>query len=141
MKERDTMPILFIIAGSIIVVSILKHRRRRRAGPRKAIRTAVKTVSYARNQTQKAPQMDPEKERLRICRDYNRRIKAELEHRQAVDDITHLEQRKADLLKAYEQIPEANTERNIKRRIAYDNAIRNTDKQIEKAYMILHRTY
>lgn len=135
------MPILFLIAGSIILVSILKHWRRRRTGPRKAIRTAAKTVSYARNQTQKTPQRDAEKERLRICRDYNRRIKAELEKRQAADDITHLEQRKADLLKAYEQIPEADTERNIKHRIAYDNAIRNTDKQIEKAYMILHRTY
>jgi hypothetical protein len=85
--------------------------------------------------------MDQEKERRAICRDYNRRIKADLEKRQAADDITHLEQRKADLLKAYEQIPDADTERNIRRRIAYDNAIRNTDKQIEKAYMILHRTY
>lgn len=135
------MPILFIIAGSIIVGSILKHRRRRRAGPRKAIRTAVKTVSYARNQTQKAPQRDPEKERLKVCRDYNRRIKAELEKRQAADDITHLEQRKADLLKAYAQLPDNNDERTIKRRIVYDNAIRNTEKQIERAYMILHRTY
>jgi hypothetical protein len=85
--------------------------------------------------------MDQEKERRAICRDYNRRIKADLEKRQAADDITHLEQRKADLLKAYEKIPDADTERNIRRRIAYDNAIRNTDKQIEKAYMILHRTY
>lgn len=135
------MPILFIIAGSVILVSILKHRRRRRAGPRKSIRTVTSACISARNQTQKAPQRDPEKERLKVCRDYNRRIKAELEKRQAADDITHLEQRKADLLKAYEQIPDADTERNIKRRIAYDNAIRNTDKQIEKAYMILHRTY
>lgn len=122
------------IAGAIIAGSILKKRKRR-------LRTVSRRTVSARNQTQKAPQRDPEKERLKVCRDYNRRIKAELEHRQAVDDITHLEQRKADLLKAYEQIPEANTERNIKRRIAYDNAIRNTDKQIEKAYMILHRTY
>lgn len=135
------MPILFLIAGSIILVSILKHRNRRRAGPGKVNRTATMRTVSARNQTQKAPQMDPEKERLRICRDYNRRIKADLEKRQAADDITHLEQRKADLLKAYEQIPETDTERNIRRRVAYDNAIRNTDKQIEKAYMILHRTY
>lgn len=135
------MPILFIIAGSIILVSILKHRRRRRAGPRNAIRTAVKTVSYARNQTYKAPQMDLERERLKICRDYNRRIKAELERNQARDDITHLEQRKKDLLVAYSKLPDNDDERTIKRRITYDNAIRTTDKQIEKAYMILHRTY
>ena len=132
--------LLVMTIGGIIALSIL-CRKQRRAGPSKANRTVIKTVSYARNQTQKAPQVDPEKERLKICRDYNRRIKAELERNQARDDITHLEQRKADLLKAYEQIPETDTERNIKRRIAYDNAIRNTDKQIEKAYMILHRTY
>lgn len=125
--------LLVMTIGGIIVLSILCRKRRRRTVSRRTV--------PARNQTQKAPQMDPEKERKAICRDYNRRIKAELEKRQAADDITHLEQRKADLLKAYEQIPDADTERNIKRRIAYDNAIRNTDKQIEKAYMILHRTY
>lgn len=135
------MPILFIIAGSVILVSILKHRRRRRAGPHKAIRTVTSACISARNQTPKTPQSDPERERKAICRDYNRRIKAELEKRQAADDITHLEQRKADLLKAYAQLPDNNDERTIKRRIVYDNAIRNTEKQIERAYMILHRTY
>ena len=135
------MPILFIIAGSIILVSILKHRRRRRVGPGKANRTAVKTVSCTRNQTQKAPQVDPEKERLKICRDYNRRIKAELERKQAQEDIYHLEQRKRDLLTAYSKITDNNDERTIKRRVTYDNAIRNTEKQIERAYMILKRTY
>lgn len=135
------MPILFIIAGSIILVSILKHRRRRRSGSRKAIHTSTSACLSARNQTQKAPQRDPEKERLKICRDYNRRIKAELERNQARDDITHLEQRKKDLLVAYSKLPDNDDERTIKRRITYDNAIRTTDKQIEKAYMILHRTY
>lgn len=133
--------ITVFLIGGIIVLSILCRKRRRRAGPCKAIRTAVKTISYARNQTQKAPQRDPEKERLKVCRDYNRRLKSELDKKQARDDITHLEQRKADLLKAYEQIPEADTERNIRRRIAYDNALRQTEKQIERAYMILKRTY
>lgn len=130
------------IAGAIVAGSILKKRKRRKrtGAARNGAARTVYTIS-ARSQTQKAPQTDPERERLKICRDYNRRIKAELERNQARDDITHLEQRKADLLKAYEQIPEADTERNIRRRIAYDNAIRNTDKQIEKAYMILHRTY
>ena len=136
LKGGDTMPILFLIAGSIILVSVLKHRRRRRAGPRKAIRAVS-----ARNQTQKPPQTDQEKERRAICRDYNRRIKSELEKKQARDDIDHLEQRKRDLLTAYSKIPDNNDERTIKRRITYDNAIRNTEKQIERAYMILHRTY
>lgn len=128
--------------GGVIVLSILCRKRRRRcAGPRKSIRTVTSACLYARNQTQKAPQRDPEKERRAICRDYNRRIKAELEKRQAADDITHLEQRKRDLLAAYSNIPDNNDERTIKRRIVYDNAIRNTEKQIERAYMILKRTY
>jgi hypothetical protein len=125
--------LLVVIAGAIIAGSIAKKRKRRTVSKR--------TVSARNSKPGIAPQLDMERERQKICRDYNRRIKAELEHRQAADDITHLEQRKADLLKAYEQIPEADTERNIRRRIAYDNAIRNTDKQIEKAYMTLHRTY
>ena len=135
------MPILFIIAGSVILVSILKHRRRRRAWPRKSIRTAEKAVSYARNQTQKASQRDPGKERLKICRDYNRWLKSELERKQAQEDIYHLQQRKRDLIAAYSKIPDNGDERTIKHRIVYDNAIRNTEKQIERAYMILHRTY
>lgn len=135
------MPILFIIAGSIILVSILKHRNRRRAGPGKVNRTATMRTVSARNQTQKASQMDQEKERRAICRDYNRRIKYELDKKQARDDIDHLEQRKRDLLAAYSKIPDNDDERTIKHRIVYDNAIRNTEKQIERAYMILHRTY
>lgn len=138
--------LLIMTVGGIIVLSILCRKRRRRAGPRKAICTATtRTVTSAclpaRNQTPKTPQMDPERERQRICRDYNRRIKADLEKKQAQDDIYHLQQRKRDLLAAYNKIPDNDDERTIKRRITYDNAIRNTEKQIEKAYMILHRTY
>ena len=126
--------LLVMTIGGLIVLSILHRKRRRRTVSRRSITAWSSKPGIA-------PRLDTERERQKICRDYNRRIKAELEKRQAADDITHLEQRKADLLKAYEQIPEAGTERNIRRRIAYDNAIRNTDKQIEKAYMILHRTY
>lgn len=122
------------IAGAIIAGSILKKRKRR-------LRTVSRRTVSALNQTQKAPQRDPEKERLKVCSDYNRRIKADLEKKQAADDIIHLKQRKADLLKAYSKIPDNNDERTIKHRIVYDNAIRNTEKQIERAYMILHRTY
>ena len=125
--------LLVMTIGGIIVLSILFRKRRRRTVSRR-------TVS-ARNLPKPKTPEQLEKDRSRTVAAYNRRIKAELEKRQAADDITHLEQRKADLLKAYEQIPETDTERNIRRRIAYDNAIRNTDKQIEKAYMILHRTY
>lgn len=121
------------ITGAIIAGSILKKRKRRK-------RTVTVRTVYARNASVKSPEQ-LEKDRRKIAADYNRRIKADLEKRQAADDIVHLEQRKADLLKAYEQIPDANSEQIIKRRIAYDNAIRSTEKQIERAYMILHRTY
>ena len=136
------MPILFLIAAGVTLSILLRKRKRhKRTGAARTGSTRTVYTVPARNQTQKAPQTDPERERLKICRDYNRRIKAELEKRQAADDIIHLNQRKADLLKAYEQIPETDTEKAIRKRIAYDNAIRTTDKQIEKAYMILHRTY
>lgn len=121
------------ITGAIIAGSILKKRKRRK-------RTVTTRTVSARNASVKSPEQI-EKDRRKIVLDYNRRIKADLEKRQAADDIIHLKQRKADLLKAYEQLPDANSEQIIKRRIAYDNAIRATEKQIEKAYMILHRTY
>lgn len=124
--------ILIAITGAIIAGSILKKRKRRR-------RTVTTRTVYARNASVKSPEQ-LEKDRRKIVSDYNRRIKADLEKRQAADDIIHLEQRKADLLKAYEQLPDANSEQIIKRRIAYDNAIRSTEKQIEKAYMVLHRS-
>lgn len=123
---------LIAITGAIIAGSILKKRKRRK-------RTVTVRTVYARNASVKSPEQ-LEKDRRKIAADYNRRIKADLEKRQAADDIVHLEQRKADLLKAYEQIPDANSEKIIKRRIAYDNAIRATEKQIEKAYMVLHRS-
>lgn len=125
--------LIIAITGAIIAGSILKKRRRSK-------RTVTTRTVYARNASVKSPEQ-LEKDRRKIAADYNRRIKADLEKRQAADDIIHLKQRKADLLKAYEQIPDANSEQIIKRRIAYDNAIRSTEKQIERAYMILHRTY
>lgn len=121
------------ITGAIVAGSILKKRKRRK-------RTVTTRTVYARNASVKSPEQ-LEKERRKAVSEYNRRIKADLEKRQASDDIIHLEQRKHDLLKAYEQLPETDTEKTIRKRIAYDNAIRSTEKQIEKAYMILHRTY
>lgn len=119
------------ITGAIIAGSIAKKRRRR---------TVTMRTVYARSIPKPKTPEQLEKDRRKAVSEYNRRIKADLEKRQAADDIIHLQQRKSDLLKAYEQLPDANSEKIIKRRIAYDNAIRATEKQIEKAYMILHRT-
>ena len=123
---------LIAITGAIIAGSILKKRKRRR-------RTVTTRTVHARNANVKSPEQ-LEKDRRKAVSEYNRRIKADLEKRQASDDIIHLEQRKRDLLKAYEQLPETDTEKNIRKRVAYDNAIRQTEKQIEKAYMVLHRS-
>lgn len=129
--------LLFMTIGGIIALSILCRKRRRRTVPKRTVST--RTISARNINPTNAAQS--EKERRKVVADYNRRIKYELERNQARDDIIHMEQRKADLLKAYEQLPDAESERIIKKRIAYDNAIRQTEKQIEKAYMILHRTY
>ena len=126
------LSILIAITGAIIAGSILKKRKRRK-------RTVTTRTVYARNTSVKSPEQ-LEKDRRKAVSEYNRRIKADLEKRQASDDIIHLEQRKRDLLKAYEQLPETDTEKNIRKRVAYDNAIRQTEKQIEKAYMVLHRS-
>jgi hypothetical protein len=82
---------------------------------------------------------DPAKLQRIADRERLQRLKAE----QAAADLIHLEQVKADLLKAYDAsgAADGDSEKAIKKRIAYDNAIRKTEKQIEKAYMTLHRTY
>ena len=54
---------------------------------------------------------------------------------QAAADVIHYKQVKADLLKAYDAagIEGSDTEKAIRKRIQYDNAIRRTEKQIENA--------
>lgn len=124
------LSLLIGITGAIIAGSIAKKRRRRTV--------TTRTVS-ARNINTPSPEQ-LEKDRRKAVSEYNRRIKADLERKQAQEDIIHLEQRKRDLITAYNQISDAETEKAIRKRIAYDNAIRATEKQIEKAYMILHRS-
>ena len=97
--------LLVITIGGIIALSILCRKRRKR--------TVTTRTVYARNTSVKSPEQ-LEKDRRKAVSEYNRRIKADLEKRQASDDIIHLEQRKRDLLKAYEQLPETDTEKNIR---------------------------
>ena len=60
--------------------------------------------------------------------------KARFRREQAEADIIHLNQVRADLLKAYELAAcDGDTERDIKRRISYDNALRSVDKRLSKA--------
>ena len=54
---------------------------------------------------------------------------------QAAADVIHYKQVKADLLKAYDAagIDGTDTEKTIRRRITYDNALRTVEKKIEKS--------
>lgn len=96
---------------------------------RTAARRTVKTTYSARNQ--KPP--DLEKQRRQAEKLRNERFKRS----QAEQDIIHYMQVKQDLLKAYNAArADGDSEKAIRKRIAYDNALRNVEKQIEKAVYI-----
>ena len=69
-----------------------------------------------------------------VQRDAERIRHEQFKRSQAAADLVHYKQVKADLLKAYDAAQcDGNSEKQIKKRIAYDNAIRRTEKQIENA--------
>lgn len=110
--------------GGIIVLSILCRKRRRRTVTTRTVTVwNVKPADPAKLQREKQ-----KADRLNMIRS------------QSAADLVHLQQRRRDLLKAYNMIPAADTEKNIKKRIQYDNAIRNTDKQIAAARYNMNRT-
>lgn len=82
---------------------------------------------------------DPEKLQRIADRQRLQRLKAE----QAAADLVHFEQVKADLLKAYDAsgAADGDSEKAIRKRIAYDNAMRTVEKKIEKAAFDSKRTY
>lgn len=81
-----------------------------------------------------AEQQRRQAERVRL-----EQLKAE----QAAADLIHLEQVKADLLQAYNASGAADgeSEKAIRKRIAYDNAMRAVEKKIEKAAFDAGRKY
>lgn len=69
-----------------------------------------------------------------VQRDADRIRREQFKRDQAAADLIHYTQVKQDLLKAYDAAGiEGDTEKQIRKRIAYDNAIRRTEKQIENA--------
>ena len=68
--------------------------------------------------------------------------KEQFKRDQAAADLIHYKQVKADLIKAYDSSGAlyGDTEKAIRKRIQYDNAIRRTEKQIEKAAYNARRT-
>lgn len=70
-----------------------------------------------------------------VQRDADRIRKEQFKREQAAADLVHYTQVKQDLLTAYNAsgAADGDTEKAIRKRIAYDNAIRRTEKQIENA--------
>lgn len=124
------MPLLFLIAVGVALSIILKKRKRRKRSG--AVRT-VYTVS-ARSQSAKTPEQQR--------RDAERSRKEQFKRYQAEQDIIHYRQVKKDLLTAYNVCGAltGESEKAIRKRIQYDNAIRRTEKQIEKAMFDARRT-
>ena len=127
--------------GGIIVISILcrkKRRRQARSGPGRTVTTRTTKTVYTLG-TNKP--IDAEKLRQQQQRDAARREKERFTRMQAVADLDHYKQVKTDLLKAYNAaLCDGDSEKAIRKRIQYDNAIRRTEKQIEKAAYNARRT-
>ena len=70
-----------------------------------------------------------------VQRDAEKLRREQFKQAQAAADLVHYTQVKRDLLTAYNASGAASgdTEKAIRKRIAYDNAIRRTEKQIENA--------
>ena len=113
-------------------------RGRTRAGAGRHKTTTRTAWSYSPPDPEKLQRI-AEQQRRQAERTRLERLKAE----QAAADLVHLEQVKADLLKAYDAsgAADGDSEKAIRKRIQYDNAIRRTEKQIEKAAFNADRKY
>ena len=123
------MTALSIIAGVVLLIILSKKRRRpARTGSTRTVTTRTTKTIYTLGT--KKP-MDAEKAR-----------KERFNRMQAAADLIHYTQVKKDLLTAYNASGAVygNTEKAIRKRIQYDNAIRRTEKQIEKAAYNARRT-
>ena len=132
---------LSVIAGVVLFIVLSRKRKNRPRGPSRTQCTkTTRTVYTISARSQSGP--DPEKLKQQQQRDAARRQKEQFNRIQAEKDMIHYTQVKKDLLKAYDAagVMGSDTEKNIRKRIAYDNAIRRTEKQIEKAAYNAQRT-
>ena len=122
------MVTIAIIAGVVILCIISKKRRPARLGSTRTVTTRTTKTVYTLGTKKPA---DAEKAR-----------KEQFKRMQADADLIHYTQVKKDLMKAYDAagIEYGDTEKAIRKRIQYDNAIRRTEKQIEKAAYNARRT-
>ena len=114
-----------IIAGVVILIVTTKHRRRRPAQHTRT-QTVTKTVVTIKPSRPKTDEQ---------MRREARRVAAEqMKRRQAADDLVHLGQVKRDMLTAYQTARiDGDSEKAIRKRIAYDEQMRRIEKRIEKA--------
>ena len=113
--------IFIIILFSVIIPACCtrKHKRRRNVNATAATQA----------------QRNIEKQRIAAQRNAERIRKEQFKRIQAEQDIIHYTQVKNDLLTAYERCDAGagDTEKAIRKRIAYDNMLRTVEKKIEKA--------
>ena len=130
-----------IIAGIVLLIILSRKRKNRPRGPSRTQYTKTTRTVYTISARNKKP-MDAEKLKQQQQRDAARRQKEQFKRYQAEQDIIHYRQVKRDLLTAYNVCGALSgySEKAIRKRIQYDNAIRKTEKQIEKAMFDARRT-
>ena len=109
----------------LIIIALLSRIRIKPARRRSTRTVTTKTVYTLGTKAGPARTVQRDAEKLR---------REQFKRSQAAADLIHYKQVKADLLKAYDAAGiDGDSEKAIRKRIAYDNAIRRTEKQIEKA--------
>lgn len=114
-----------IIAGVVILIVTTKHRRRRPAQHTRTQTVTTKTITIRPSRPKTDEQMrrearQAEADRMKRC--------------QAADDLIHLDQVRRDMLAAYQTAKiDGDSEKAIRKRIAYDEQMRRIEKRIEKA--------
>lgn len=129
-----------IIAGVVLLIVLSRKRKNRPRGPSRTVTTKTTRTVYTVSARNQKP-MDAEKLKQQQ-RDADRIRKEKFKRYQAAQDMIHYTQVKKDLITAYDASGAAygNSEKAIRKRIQYDNAIRRTEKQIEKAAYNARRT-
>ena len=118
---------------TLLIIITLLSRIRIKPARRRSTRTVTTRTVYTLG-TKTGPART-------VKRDADRIRREQFKREQAAADLIHYKQVKADLLKAYDAAGiEGETEKAIRRRITYDNALRTVEKKIEKAAYDARRT-
>lgn len=98
-------------------------------------RRPARTMRTTRTTTRIVTQTKPTAKSFEQIRREARRAEADqMKRRQAADDLIHLDQVKRDMLAAYQTARiDGDSEKAIRKRIAYDEQMRRIEKRIEKA--------